>query len=274
MNQTKINSLSNLQKIVNKSGLDTPKANIILDQFHEYFAMADEWKEKAQNIVVTDASQEVEMKMARSARLFLREKRLAIEKTRKSLKEQALREGKAIDGIANVLKALIVPIEEHLSAQENFIEIKAQEAAALEREKLEAEAEKKRIADEKARVVQEIKNKKEAEKLAKERKKLEAEKKVAAEKKKIIEDAAKLKVDRARAQKQKILDGARRKQEVAAEKLAAEKRKSAEIQKTARETQNALIMKHKDAAEKQRKLLAATVQCPKCNHKFIPKKGK
>jgi hypothetical protein len=47
------------------------------------------------------------------------------------LKEQALREGKAVDGIANVLKALIVPLEEHLDKQERFVEIRAEEQDVL-----------------------------------------------------------------------------------------------------------------------------------------------
>jgi hypothetical protein len=72
--------------------------------------------------------------MAREGRLFLKEKRVFIEKTRKDLKEQSLREGKAIDGIANVLKALIEPIEKYLEQQEKFIEI--QEDNRIEEQKL------------------------------------------------------------------------------------------------------------------------------------------
>jgi len=89
--------------------------------------------------VVTKEDQTAEMDMARVGRLFLRDKRIAIEKARKELKEQALREGKAIDGIANVLKALIVPIEEYLGKQERFVEIQDD----IKRQALIAEAEKK-----------------------------------------------------------------------------------------------------------------------------------
>src|SRR4030043_2249062 len=118
-----------LQTIVQSSGLDKIKADFILQQFQDYFKIAGEWDLKAKSIVVTDESQTTDMEMARVGRLFLKEKRVAIEKARKSLKEQALREGKAIDGIANVLKALIVPIEEYLDKQEHFVEIKAAEEA-------------------------------------------------------------------------------------------------------------------------------------------------
>jgi len=138
-----------LQTIVQSSGLDKIKADFILQQFQDYFKIAGEWELKAKSIVVTDASQTTDMEMARVGRLFLKEKRVAIEKARKSLKEQALREGKAIDGIANVLKALIVPIEEYLDKQEHFAENKAKEEAEQKRIEEEQKAEEDRIKQEK-----------------------------------------------------------------------------------------------------------------------------
>lgn len=166
-----------LQVIVKESGLEPTKGQFILEKFTEYFDMASEWEIKARNIVVTKPDQKAEMEMARTGRLFLKEKRVAVEKARKELKEQALREGKAIDGIANVLKALIVPIEEYLERQK--IEDMAQaerekrdEALRLERAKTEkdrqAEAEKsrklqiereKKIAEARAKVDEERKEK-------------------------------------------------------------------------------------------------------------------
>ncbi len=115
---------SPLAVIVMDSGLDTNKSKFILDEFQGYFAIASEWEARAKTIVVTSEDQKAEMQLARTGRLFLREKRIAIEKARKALKEQALREGKAIDGIANVLKALIEPVEDYLDKQENFAEYK------------------------------------------------------------------------------------------------------------------------------------------------------
>jgi len=137
-----------LALIVKESGLEKTKSQVLLDQFSNYFQIASEWEKKASLIVVTGADQVSDMKMARVGRLFLREKRIAIEKTRKQLKEQALREGKAIDGIANVLKALIVPIEEYLEKQEKFVEIKAAEKAEKIRNEAEKKAEEERIAKE------------------------------------------------------------------------------------------------------------------------------
>lgn len=116
-----------LSILVKESGLEETKAKFLLDQFTNYFEIASEWEVKASAICVTSADQKVDMQMARAGRLFLREKRIAIEKSRKALKEQSWREGKAIDGIANVLKALIVPIEEWLDKQEHFVEIQEAE---------------------------------------------------------------------------------------------------------------------------------------------------
>ena len=142
-----------LQTIVQQSGLEKNKAEFILQQFQDYFKIAAEWEDKAKTIIVTDASQKSEMEMARVGRLFLREKRIAVEKARKNLKEQALREGKAIDGIANVLKALIVPIEEYLDKQEHFVEIKAKEEEERKRLEEEKKAEEERIRQEKIQIL-------------------------------------------------------------------------------------------------------------------------
>jgi ATPase subunit of ABC transporter with duplicated ATPase domains len=86
-----------------------------------------------------------------------------------------LREGKAIDGIANVLKAVIVPIEEYLDEQEHYIERKREaeeEARRLEAEKLLKEKEEKEKAE---REAEEKRIREENEKLKKEAEKREAE---------------------------------------------------------------------------------------------------
>lgn len=129
---------TNLTAIVESSGLEKTKADFILEKFQGYFKIASEWEIKAKTIVVTSADQTDDMKKARDARLLLKEKRVEIEKARKNLKEQSLREGKAIDGIANVLKGLIEPTEEYLQRQENFVYIQEQKRMeALKRERSE-----------------------------------------------------------------------------------------------------------------------------------------
>lgn len=116
------NKDKDLEIIIQESGLEKTQGQTILDNFTHFFKEASEWETKAKLIVITDVTQAKEMAQAREARLALKNIRVGAENTRKSLKEKALREGKAIDGIANVIKALIVPLEEYLEKQEKFAE--------------------------------------------------------------------------------------------------------------------------------------------------------
>lgn len=111
----------------------------LIEYFTPFLVQAADWKEKAESLVVTDVSQTHEMKMAREARLALRDIRLAAEKTRKMLKEDSLKYGKAVQGAYNVIEAAISPIEKHLEEQEKFkelYELKQIEELRLEREAL------------------------------------------------------------------------------------------------------------------------------------------
>lgn len=94
----------------------------ILATFQSMFQEAEKWRLQALTIKVTDASQTREMKLARESRLALKEVRGKVESNRKALKESIIRRGKAIDGIANVFKDFVVPIEEYLENQEKFAE--------------------------------------------------------------------------------------------------------------------------------------------------------
>src|SRR3990167_10145901 len=93
----------------------------LITVFMPFFEQTDEWAKKAKEILVTDISQIKEMGLAREARLGLKDIRVEVEKKRKVLKEESLRKGKAIDGMANIIKFLIIPIEEHLQEQEDFV---------------------------------------------------------------------------------------------------------------------------------------------------------
>lgn len=114
-----------LAKLIGESGLDETKAQVLTKNFSDYFEIAAQWKVKADSIQVTSIKHTTEMKMAREGRLFLKEKRVAVEKMRKQLKENALKEGQAIDKIAKFLTELISPIEEDLEKKEKFAEIQA-----------------------------------------------------------------------------------------------------------------------------------------------------
>lgn len=106
-------------------GLSPDSALAVKQSFAPCFSRAKEWLEKSKAVTVSDESQTREMKMAREYRLALRDIRLDAEAARKSLKEDSLRRGKAIDGFANILKGMIEPEEERLKQCENFAEIQA-----------------------------------------------------------------------------------------------------------------------------------------------------
>ena len=112
---------------VKDSGLQPSKIETLLQSFSSNFSKAKEIADKAKSIIVTDEFQTDIMLQARESRLALKSIRIDVERTRKELKEQSLREGKAIDGIANVIKALVIPVEEHLEKQEKYAEVKEME---------------------------------------------------------------------------------------------------------------------------------------------------
>lgn len=108
--------------VIKEQGLKETQSKMLLDKFTGFFEEASKWEKEASAIVITDESQVEEMAKAREIRLALKNIRVNAEKVRISLKEEIVRQGKAIDGIANVVKALVVPLEEHLEKQEKFIE--------------------------------------------------------------------------------------------------------------------------------------------------------
>ena len=115
-----------LLSVINESGLDKSKSQILLENFSDYFKIASEWEAKANTLVITNVTQIDEMSIAREGRLFLKDKRILVEKTRKQLKESSLRESQTIDAIAKILTNLITPIEESLLQKEKFVEIQEQ----------------------------------------------------------------------------------------------------------------------------------------------------
>ena len=80
------------------------------------------------------------MGRARQARLALKDIRVQTEKTRIQMKEDSLRTGKAIDGMANVIKFLIAPIEQHLQDQEDYGKRMQEKAQAEQRDLRTCEA--------------------------------------------------------------------------------------------------------------------------------------
>lgn len=131
--------MNELTQQIQISGVENETALSLENIFTPYFQQASEWKEKAEKLVITDASQVKEMQEAREARLALKNIRVAVEKQRVALNEDGLRKTKAINGIANVIKFLIVPIEEHLQKQEDFVKIQEEQRKAQLKEDREKE---------------------------------------------------------------------------------------------------------------------------------------
>lgn len=258
-----------LEVIVKESGLEQSKAKFILENFQNYFEIADEWANKAKTIKVTDASQKADMEIARVGRLFLREKRIVVENSRKQLKEQALREGKAIDGIANVLKALIVPIEEYLEKQEKFVELKEEAEKEAKRIEIERRMEEEELVKQKAYAEEQERIRQENEKLKK-----EAE----AKEKALQAERAKVEAEKQEAERKARAEQDRLKKE--AEAKLAEERKSSEAKRKAeqdktfaeaeriRKVNEAKLAKERAEREKLEAELKNQIECPKCHHKF------
>lgn len=241
------NETQSLVQIVNESNLEVVESKNIIEKFGDYELVAKEWESKAKAIVVTDASQKTEMEMAKTARKKFSEMRIEIEKTRKSLKEQSLRKGQAIDAIARFLTSLISPIEDHLRLQEDFLKIQEEKKLAEEKKKIEEQLEKERVE----------KEKKEAEE--KERVRLENEilKSKIAEQEKILL-AEKLKKDEAEKQLRQKIEQEEKEKFQAAE---AEKQRLKKIE----DDKKAELLKPEQEKFKSYITLLLTVPVPEIN---------
>ena len=127
--------------VVQENNLSEDFAVSLQNAFSPLFESARSIANEGKEIVVTSEDQRELMTLARNKRLELRDVRIETENLRKRLKEQSLRTGKAIDGMANIIKFLIVPVEEHLELQEKFIELKIEKELSLLAEKRTQELE-------------------------------------------------------------------------------------------------------------------------------------
>jgi hypothetical protein len=109
-------------EIVTKNGI-AEGAESLKAAYLPHFEAMRESAEKAISIT------ETQPKAARAVRLELRAIRIAADKTRKSLKEDSLRRGKAIDGIYNLLEFQLSPVEEAMEKIEKAEELR--EAARI-----------------------------------------------------------------------------------------------------------------------------------------------
>ena len=127
-------TIQDLTKVAAENNLPANNADALQAAFLPFFEQASEWRDKAFAIKVTNIGQTQEMGRARQARLALKDIRVQTEKTRVQMKEDSLRTGKAIDGMANVIKFLIAPIEQHLQDQEDYGKRMQEKAQAEQRD--------------------------------------------------------------------------------------------------------------------------------------------
>jgi len=122
---------------IKKQNVEQQTESMLMEKFSPFIERAIELADKAKSIIVTDATQLTEMKLARESRLIMRQIRIDADKTRKELKEDSLRYGKAVQGAYNLIESVISPIEEYLETQEKFAENqekKRQDALRAERQ--------------------------------------------------------------------------------------------------------------------------------------------
>lgn len=110
-----------LEKAVSQTSLAPADAQSLRVAFTPHFAAFDALAIEASQIAVNAP------KAARAMRLKLRAIRIAADKTRKELKEDSLRRGKAIDGINAILEFQLGPVEDAMDRIEKAEEIAEQQ---------------------------------------------------------------------------------------------------------------------------------------------------
>jgi hypothetical protein len=95
----------------------------IIAKFLPFYDQLEDWKGKAESLVVTDSLQRKEIKEAKEARLALKRVRISANKIREMLKRDSLAYGRAVQAVYNAIEEKIKPLEDHLLKQENFVEI-------------------------------------------------------------------------------------------------------------------------------------------------------
>lgn len=119
-----------IQLFIDQNAVDQDIAKSLEPIYSPLFQQVKEKEKEAQELVVTSVDDKEKIARARELRLFFRDIRTATEKKRKEMKEESLRKGQAIDGMANIIKKFIEPLEVHLQTQENFAAIQAEREKA------------------------------------------------------------------------------------------------------------------------------------------------
>ena len=120
-----------LVKVIEESGLEEATKAIIENTFLERYQAIKEYEEKVKSIVVTDDSQADLMVEAKEIRLEIRKYRTATEKDKDKLKAGSIKYGKAIQAAYNETERVCKEYEDHLKAQEDFVEIQSMKRAEV-----------------------------------------------------------------------------------------------------------------------------------------------
>jgi hypothetical protein len=114
-----------LNAIVKKENIAAPTAATLLASFAPFRVEIEAALTEARAVV--DDTDPEQRKKARECRIALKGVRVSVEAKRKEAKEDAVRYGKAVDGMANVLKFLCEPEEQRLKGIEEAEQRREQE---------------------------------------------------------------------------------------------------------------------------------------------------
>jgi hypothetical protein len=129
---TEIVPNAELQLIIKANALPDDLGNVIQEKFSGAFAQLDEWKTKADGLVITSEDQVQEIALANDGRKTLQKIRTSLEKTRVELKAPYLNMGRAIDAVCKALTERIAPIEEDLKTKAEYaVNLAAERKARL-----------------------------------------------------------------------------------------------------------------------------------------------
>lgn len=115
-----------LQVILTEQGIAQTDVAKLIEAFGGPFEEAGSVLATYKDIVVTKEDDVAGMQKAREARLLLKKARTTVENSRKSLKADIVKQGRAIDSVARFVKEEIEPAENYLQLQEDFAKIAAE----------------------------------------------------------------------------------------------------------------------------------------------------
>jgi len=133
-----------LQVILKEQDIDASDVQKLVKAFGGPFDEVGEILSKYKEVEVTDENDRVGMAKARELRLALKKARTTIENSRKDLKADIVKQGRAIDSVARLVKEEIEPAEQYLELQEKYAEIQ-EEKRAEEKARVEAQIKAQRI---------------------------------------------------------------------------------------------------------------------------------